>query len=1379
MRTLAWWSLLIFVVVVRPLAMATAEDEPGPPSDIPAALEPWRGWVLHGVADIGCPSPYDDAAARIAIWPSALAADLTAEGGRWSLQLEAFGPAWLPLPGSADAWPQDVRLDGRPVAVVARDGVPSLRVEPGRHAVAGTFAWRRMPERLAVPAALAIVELSRDGVAIVRPERDAEGWLWLQRSRAAEEGQDQLTVQVARVLEDGLPLWLRTEIELSVSGRSREEVIGCVLPTGWQLSAVDGPLPVAVDDTGRLRAQVRPGTWRIRIDAFRTADTTRLAFPEGTAPVAEDELVGLRVRPEFRVIEFTDAVPVDVAMTRFPDRWRTLPVFRWQTAEPLAWTVKDSGPGLRQPDRFQMQRRLWLDDDGGGLTYEDTIRGECRALSRLDAAAGHALAVVRIDGQRQLITTDPVSGAAGVELRSPRPAIEAIGRLRREPLLAATGWQADADSLRVSFALPPGWRMLAVFGADRVDGDWLTAWTLLDLFLLLVFSLATFRLRGFGAGVVAFLAFGLAYHELYAPRFTWLFLLAPVALLAVVRSDRPRRWLHAWKLLALGMLLMHLIPYVTGEVQSALYPQLEPGGIHYRQRSLGEIFSGPRRAAPPGQVQLDEAPSAAPDAAPASRGRRSLALEVDKPMEQAKQAVFETANLQFAPGTNTQTGIPRPAWLGNEVACFWDGPVGAEQTLRPILLPATGHRVLAVARVILLAILLGIFVRSAPQGRSQQTLPQGAGGTALTTLLLLMAAAPARAQEPVAPMTMPDAPARPAAPVGMLLPSPALLDALRTRLLEPDDAFPRAAEIPTAAVAITDGRLSLQATVHAAVACAVPLPGRLPGWSPRSITRDGVAATVVRRRDGHLWVWVPAGISTLVAEGLIPDTAEWIVDIPLIPRQLDVDAADWIVTGLDADGRPQGQLFFTRRRREEAGAATYDQTNERGVVQIDRVLEVGLVWKLHTTVRRLSQPGRAITLAVPLVPGERILSGGTTGGKATIEVTLAADAPSYAWESELPVTSEIHLAAAPSPQSVERWSLVTSPVWNVRLTGTSPVYEADADALIPVWYPWPGEQVTLAFERPQAVDGKTLTIRGVARTCDLGTRRRSSSLDLRLESSLGGEFFVGLPEAATIRSVELEGRSLPVRREAGRVLVGLQPGPQRLTVAWTADAPLAHRTTFDPVELPVEAANVTSQMQLPESRWILWAGGPLRGPAVRFWAVLVLAVVLAAALARSPISPLRFHEWVLLLIGLTQISLLPALAVVGWLCLLAWRGTRDPQSFGWFTFNLLQCVLVILTVVSLVTLVVVVSRGLLGTPEMFITGNGSSGRRLIWFSPDDGRTLGQPWVLSVSIWYYRLLMLLWGLWLANAVIRWLAAGWRQFTAGAAWRWRSRITTQSA
>lgn len=1369
-------------MIVLVLALRAGRAMSQEPS-LPAPLEPWKGWVLRDVKHLGSPSPYDDAATRIAVWPSTLMLDLEAAGGRWQLNVRAFGRTWLPLPGDADTWPQDVLLDGEPAAVVAHEGVPSLVLEEGEHQVAGSFVWSRLPERLAVPSAIGIVTLSRAGAPVVMPERDADGWLWLERSRAAEAERDQLSLQVARVLEDGLPIWLRTEVELSVSGRSREELIGHVLPAGWQLAAVEGAIPVAVDDAGQLRAQVRPGTWQIRIDAFRTEDISQLAYADGVQPATSEELVAVQLRPEFRVIELADAVPVDVAMTTFPDRWRTLPVFRWETEQPLAWVVKDSGAGLRQPDRFEVHRRLWLDDDGNGITFEDTIRGECRELSRLDAADGSELAVVRIDGERQLITADPVSAAAGVELRSPRPVIQAIGRMQREPRLQATGWQTAADSLRLSLALPPGWRMLALFGADRVEGDWLTAWTLLDLFLLLVFSLAVFRMRGFLAGMVAFLAFGLAYHEAYAPRFTWLFLLMPVALSGVVRSEVAAWWLKAWKLLAAGLLLMHLIPFVTGEIQSALYPQLEPGGIHYRQRSLWEVFSGPRRSLPAGQVRVDAEPVSKASSLSREFEQRQ---QVDQKAGQAKLERFQTANMMFAPGTSTQTGIPRPAWEGNLVECLWDGPVSREQTIRPILLPAEGHRLLAVVRVALLGLLLGTLLRT-PTSRSKTAPAAGKTAAVAAVLLLCLAAWPVTAsaqegkvlpQDGVLEQDLTAGPPSAGPPEGGL-PSAALLGQLRERLLEPDDAFPRAAEIPQARLSITGNRLALTATVHAAVACGVPVPGRFPTWSPLTVLLDGApAAAVVRRGDGYLWVQVPAGVTELSVEGLISDVPEWIWGFQLVPRRLEVEAADWTVTGLGEDGRPETQLFFTRRQQGEAGEASYDQTNLRGVVQIDRVLEVGLVWRVQTTVRRLSRPGRAITLAVPLLPGERVLSGGTTGAAGTIDVTLAANADAYAWESELPITPEIRLQARSSPLSVERWALVTSPVWNVRSDGLGPVYEAGSSELIPVWYPWPGQVVTLSIERPQPIDGKTLTIQSIARTTDLGMRRRSSSIDLRIESSLGGEFFVGLPAEATVRQVELDGRSLPVRREAGRVLVGLQPGPQRLTLAWTTDEALGRRSTFEPVELPVEAANVTSQMQLPESRWILWAQGPLRGPAVRFWAVLALAVVLAAVLCRPQLSPLRFHEWLLLVVGLTQVSLLASAAVVGWLYLLSWRGRQDPQAFGWFSFNLLQLLLVFLTIVSLVMLVFVVSRGLLGRPEMFITGNGSYGNRLIWFVPQEGQSLGQPWAFSISIWYYRLLMLLWGLWLANAVIRWLTAGWRQFTAGTAWRPWTRFTRRA-
>ena len=91
---------------------------------------------------------------------------------------------------------------------------------------------------------------------------------------------------------------------------------------------------------------------------------------------------------------------------------------------------------------------------------------------------------------------------------------------------------------------------------------------------------------------------------------------------------------------------------------------------------------------------------------------------------------------------------------------------------------------------------------------------------------------------------------------------------------------------------------------------------------------------------------------------------------------------------------------------------------------------------------------------------------------------------------------------------------------------------------------------------------------------------------------------------------------------------------------------------------------------------------------------------------------------------------------------------------------------------ALGVLIYAVGEGLLGSPEMFILGNGSSRTVLAWYQDRSGGALPTTAVLSVSIWWYRLLMLFWALWLAFALLSWLKWAWRNFSTGGLSRpWR--------
>ena len=94
--------------------------------------------------------------------------------------------------------------------------------------------------------------------------------------------------------------------------------------------------------------------------------------------------------------------------------------------------------------------------------------------------------------------------------------------------------------------------------------------------------------------------------------------------------------------------------------------------------------------------------------------------------------------------------------------------------------------------------------------------------------------------------------------------------------------------------------------------------------------------------------------------------------------------------------------------------------------------------------------------------------------------------------------------------------------------------------------------------------------------------------------------------------------------------------------------------------------------------------------------------------------------------------------------------------------------LAVFSIAALGVLVSAIPYGLLGEPDMGMI-NGYAG--LPWFVDRTAATLPQPFVLSVSIWFYKLAMLLWALWLSFALLRWLPWAWRQYASEGVWRGR--------
>lgn len=1365
----------LFVAAAALLLAGSLRAGPLPVDSVPAPLRPWVPWVLQGQETIACPSAYNDPARRECLWPSTLQLELGASGGRFKFDVEVFAPASVvQLPGQADAWPQAVRDGGRPVAVIERSGTPVVLLDPGRHSIAGELPWREMPQTLSLPRAAGVVKASLAGRALAQP--NAQGELWLRAAQGEGTGVDTLSLRVFRRVDDGIPIRATTLIELDVGGTPREVKLQHALLPGFSALGLTSPLPARLLDDGSLRLQARAGTWRIAVEGRLMSPVDALTLPKD-APT-DIETWSFAANNTLRLVSLDGAPSVDPRQAGVPQGWQALPAYRLQRGAQLKIVERRRGDPEPSADKLSLDRTLWLDFDGGGFTAHDALRGTIARSWRLEMAPGIALGRVAVDGFDQFITRLGKAPATGLEVRHGAANIVADSRIDGAPgVLPATGWQADFERVSTTLRLPPGWRLLHASGADQAVGSWVSRWTLWDFFFVLLIAAASLRLNGPVAAAALLAALVLTWQMADSMRWAWLVLLAFTALQRARAAFGGRLASAAiWgRNITLAVMVIGLLPLAVREVRQAIYPVLE---MPWRAAIVDLGQAGAlRSAAEPeqavgGRARADRPVPAAPSVSNAIKDELSSVAKTTREEPKAQVPAYRPD-----PSAKVQTGPGLPEWSWNTYRLLWNGPVDRAQTVSLWLQPPWVTRLWTAAALALLALSLSLHAgRPRPPLRWRAAAPPAAAAAVLMTTLGIGAATsrPAQAAEPPSQAAAAAQPPAVAPPPGGW-PSQALLDELRERLTRRADADARAACARSCAqidrlLVVADGsRIQLRLDVGAAVESFIPLPGTAAQWRPQKVQLDDRAPAMRRDDQGLLWVRLPPGVHQLVLDSDVGAADSVQIALPLAPRAVSAQLGTWSMAGVDARGLASNALTLTREVRVDASGKG-EREQAPPFVRVTRTLSLDRRWTVATQIAREGPSAAPVVVRIPLIEGEAVTDASVRieGGAAVLTLG-AGEGASFA--SVIEPRPKLTLQAAREPNQVEAWRLDASPLWHVRFEGLVPVQRQSGARWLPQWQPWPGERVTIEAMRPEGVAGQTLTLDSARFTVRAGQRSTATTALLTLRTSQGGEHGIQLPASAELQAIAIDNVAQPLRTEAGRVTLALHPGAQVVRIDWREPRGIEKLFSTPKPDLGVAGVNAEVALEVPADRWVLATGGPLMGPAVLFWGVALVIAAAAFALARLRWAPIGYVGWLLLGLGVGQASLAGLVVVVGFLLAMHARARFGAKLDGW-RFNLMQIGVALWALVSLLILFESIRTGLLGTPEMLVTGNGSSAYELRWY---EDRFTGQPptgWVFSAPLWLYRTLMLVWALWLALAVVRWVRWVWECFTEGRLWAaWR--------
>jgi hypothetical protein len=1329
--------------------------------EIPKSLEDWKPWVLEKHPDINCPLLFNNNG-RTCEWYSSISIEASDKGAKFTQRVEIYKSSWITLPGGHGLWPYNLSDNQTILAPRDRNGIPEVYLTPGTHNITGNLSWIEMPRTMTIPAQTGLVQLTLNGKSVTNPSLEGSNQLWLSNNQPknAAAHQDALSVRVFRKIEDTIPLRMTTQLQLGVSGKEREIELGQLLLDGFTVLDFASDLPAHIEKDGSLRVQLKPGNWELNLTSQSITNNKNFSYKATNDAWPHEEIWVIEAQRQLRSVQISGAQSVDPQQTQLPEDWKRLPAYLVTPQTHFTLEELYRGENKDIANELKLQRSAWLGFNGKGFIFNDNIHGEIHS-SRIETLKPVELTSAAIDGEPQVITQLDKNENAGLEIRSRNLSLQAVSKLERSLTIPVTGWNQDINDARTTLFLPPGWSLFTATGTSNEYGSWISKWTLWDMFAVLIIAVAFARLTSLPMGILAGLGLIVIYQRLGAPVFIWLNLLAVIALASVV-TGKFKSWILRYGYFSFLSLAIITLPFMVREARILFNPSLE--NENFWVVSSSSIFQSNHKAAyavpmaapaPVSEVEEVVVTGAKLDSVSDENIGQFPDTNIAESLQRSGGAKLQKSLVQrYDPSLQTQTGIAVPTHNQHVINLYWDGPIKKGETTKLFLISPIFNK-LGNLLAILLPVFMSLILLRKFLGMTGLTLPSvrfpGSHVTGLASVLILTCCSffiPAPVQ---ADITI----------------DPALLKELEARLTEAPKCLPNCAAIERMTVDAKQDQLKLELVINANELIALPMPSAHIQWRPNQVILDGKIAALVQTPNQGLLVSIPKGQHKLEITASMQGQDALNLQFPLPLHNLTASVSGWDLSGSPTAEQTSQSLQLQRTERDQhAEKAEHLRPDPiAAFVIVKRTIKLDLDWTVETLVTRVAPTTGAINLEVPLLTGESPLtSKATASGK--IAVHMENDESEFAWSSNLKQTSPVKLTAPQNVPWVEIWALDIAARWHSSATGISPI-QLEKHENIPVWQPWPGENLQLDITRPQATKGDHLTIDQASLVYRPGNNNSVNELNLNIRSNQGGQYTFTLPEGAALSKVTIDNAEQLMSTTKGLLKIPLHPGSQNIAINWKQEDGLGVITKTPGFTLENGSSNQHIKIEMPYNRWILWVGGPQVGPSVLLWGMLIVMALVAYGLGRAQLTPLKPYEWVLLSLGICTLSMWTFILVAAWLLALSQRGKLASIHKTWH-FKLLQLGLFAFSIIALVALITTLPEGLLSSPDMHIVGHNTYSSNLYWYQDHSDAAFPTAWVISLPLWCYKVIILLWSLWLAASLINWLRWGWEQLSYRGLW-----------